>query len=78
MATATKPTIVDALSAANDVLNADEKLHDLLRARADALAMGLPDRQVQIEDIDADLVFIRRKLDVVEAYTKRERERNGW
>lgn len=68
----------NAADAAMCLLDATEKLDDLLRARVAAVAIGLPTRQVAFDDIDAEITFIRRKVDKVAAYSKMERVANGW
>ena len=78
MTTITGTGWVAACSASEAIMDATEKLDDMVVARNGATTLGLPLRQVAIDDIDAEVRFIEERLAVIKAAARKERERYGW
>ena len=70
----------EARLAANHILDADEKLYDLVREFDEALFMARPNFEVRqlVDDLDAQVIYVRRQLDKIERFTTKERTRHGW
>jgi L-fucose mutarotase/ribose pyranase (RbsD/FucU family) len=77
-APAPRVDIDEVTIAVMQLLDLDEGLDALIRNRKSALEMGLPDRQVAIDDIEHAVKGARQRLDVVERYANYEKERHGW
>lgn len=77
-AAATAPTVDEACEAARLLLDLTDKLWEQVHNRRDALLLGLPDRLVQIEDIELEVRAAAAELEKVKAYTQGERERHVW
>lgn len=80
MADTASQTAETARLAATHILDADEKLYDLVRGFDEALFMNRPLFEVRqlVDDLDAQIVYLRRQLDKIETFTTKERTRNGW
>jgi len=71
-------TITEAREASQRILDATEKLDDLLRAMDEAAVIGVPRSLAgSLEDVEAEVAFTERKLATIKAYIERERHRHG-
>jgi hypothetical protein len=75
--TTTPPTIDEACEACRLLLDLTDWLWEQVHNRRDALAIGLPDRLAQVEDIAVEARAVQAELDKVKAYTFHERSRHG-
>lgn len=74
----TPPTLDEACEACRLLLDLTDRLWEQVHNRRDALLLGLPDRQVQVDDITVELRAVDAELEKVKAYTQAERSRHGW
>ena len=73
-------SLKEAREASDRILDAAERLADFFKDYDEADAMDLRERTRRglVEDIEAEMVFIRRKLEFIEKHTEREKTTYGW
>jgi len=62
------------------MMTSADRVDRLCDEYGDTLAMDRPlcERRQLVDDLDAEIVYLRRQLDKIAAFTAKERSKHGW